>query len=260
MSTGLKLDLNKAAAGLKLNLAKKGIATPPQADVAFLLDVSGSFEDEHRDGSTNLLLSRLVPWAMVFDPDGKIDAFTFSNGPSRAHYVGEMNVENHDGFVRRQVIDCVPGWNGGTDYSYVIEKALVHYGWMPAPDGVVSAPKKSGFFGRLFGSKPTPETSAASIPVKRRSLINLITDGDNSDPDRTMQVLQASQQRSDEVYFNFIAYSNGGSQFRFLQRVADAFQNTGLVKITNLRTFCDRDDDAINNDLIGQELVDWLKK
>eukprot|EP01030_Chromulinospumella_sphaerica_P021594 gene21594-21544_t len=58
----LTLDLNKSQQALVLNLAKVGVTETPQVNVAFVMDVSGSFDDEHREGVTNDLLTRLIPW------------------------------------------------------------------------------------------------------------------------------------------------------------------------------------------------------
>ncbi|MES2943527.1 MAG: hypothetical protein V4772_11725, partial [Pseudomonadota bacterium] len=76
----LSLNLTKAEKSLKLCLQKSGLVEPPQVDLAFVLDVSGSFDDEHRAGVTDALLTRLVPWGMTFDPDRKLDVFSFSSG------------------------------------------------------------------------------------------------------------------------------------------------------------------------------------
>lgn len=248
----LVVDLNKSERALRLSLQKHGIVTPPQADLAFNLDVSGSFRDEHEDGLTQDLLSRLVPWGMVFDPDKKLDVFTFSDGREHVHHVGDITPATVDGYIQNRIIDRVPGWRGGTDYSYVLEKNLQHFGWLPKEQAV---PASRSFFG--FGrSKPAP-----AAPVeKKRSIVIHVTDGDNSDHERTEHVLAESEARGDQVYFLFIGISNQGGGFPFLKKIGDRFSNTGLVVIRDLRRWAAQDDDVINNELIGDELVQWLKK
>ncbi len=251
----LQLDPNKSADKLRLNLQKVGIVTPPVVELAFNLDVSGSFEDEHRDGVTNDLMARLVPWGLTFDPDRKLDVFTFSDGPRHVHYVGDVNPMNYENFVRKQIIRYVPGWNGGTDYSYVLERNLQHFGWA-SQAGAPEKPKS--MFGRFFGGG---KSSAPLAPVeKKRSLVIHVTDGDNSDKSRTEQVLATSVKRGDEVYFLFIGVSNQGGNFSFLQEIGDQFGNTGLVVIRDIRRFVERSDDELNEQLLGEELIDWLKK
>lgn len=124
----LTLNLQKSEQTLKLCLQKKGILTPPAIDLAILMDVSGSFEDEHVSGITTDLMARLVPWGLTFDPDRKLDVFTFSNGADRVDDVGPITETNYQGFVKNKIIRRVSGWCGGTDYSYVLEKALDSFG------------------------------------------------------------------------------------------------------------------------------------
>jgi hypothetical protein len=94
---------------------------------------------------------------------------------------------------------------------------------------------------------------------RKRSLIVFITDGDNSDKDRTRHVLQQSEGRKDEVYFLFLGVSNGGGRFEFLESIGDAFGNTGFKEIADVRKFVAQSDDEINAFLLDDELVGWLK-
>lgn len=244
----LVVNLEKATEALKLNLQKAGVNTPPELEVGFALDVSGSFEDEHRNGITNDLLTRLVPWGLAFDPDKKVDCFTFSDSAKHVVDVGPITPDNYGDFVRRNVIGRVAGWNGGTDYSYVIERMLSHFGWAEVVE-------KAGFFGRMFGQQDKIVQSGE----KRKSLVMFITDGENSDQVRTSQILRTSQARRDQVYFIFIGVSNQGTKFPFLERIGDEFDNTGFCRIGDLRRFVSLSDDELNDQLISDELIAWLK-
>ncbi|WP_321935304.1 VWA domain-containing protein [Paraburkholderia sp. J8-2] len=244
----LTLNLEKATTSLRLNLEKAGIHTPPELEVGIGLDVSQSFEDEHVDGITNTLITRLIPWALAFDPDKKIDCFTFSDGPHHVHDVGPITVENLEGFVKKQVIGRVDGWNGGTDYSHVVERYLAHFGWAQVVE-------KASFIGKLFGHKDRVISSGE----KRKSLVIVITDGDNDDKDRTIEVLRASEQRKDEVYFIFLGVSNQGTKFPFIEKLGNMFGNVGFYGVSNLREFVKLTDDEFNEALITDELIDWLK-
>ena len=240
----LTLNLQKSKAALTLLLEKIGILKMPVVDMAIALDVSGSFEDEHEDGTTTDLLTRLAPWGLSFDPDKKIDVLTFSNGQHSAHLVGALNENNYQNYVRNQIINKVPGYNGATDYSYVLERALQEFGWIA---------KKAGFLARLVGMKNEESKT------KKRSLILFITDGDNNDKDRTRDVLRESQARKDEVYFLFLGVSNGGGRFNFLEGIGVDFNNTGFREIKDVRNFVTKSDDEINSFLLDEELVNWLK-
>jgi hypothetical protein len=260
----LQLNLEKSKSALVLNLQKAGIMTPPALEVGIAMDVSYSFDDEHREGITDSLLTRLVPWGLTFDPDKKLDVFTFSDSERGVHELGSVDASNYFGYLPREFFGVdisvyprgvpsnirgrTPGYNGATDYSYVIERMLKHFGW--AGDTV----KKAGFLGGLLGQKDKTIAGA-----KKRSLVIVITDGDNADKTRTLQILEQSEKRKDEVYFLFIGVSNQGSSFPFLERIGDKFGNTGFVAISDLNRFVAQSDDELNAALLDQELLDWLK-
>jgi hypothetical protein len=246
----LTLNLEKSTQALVLNLQKAGIMTPPVLDVAFFMDVSGSFDDEHRDGITDTLLTRLTPWGLAFDPDKKMDVFTFSSGAGSVHEVGPIDARNYAGFVQNRIIEKVPGYNGGTAYSHLIERALKHFGW--AGDTV----KKAGFLGSLMGRKDQVIAGA-----KKRSLVIIATDGDNNesgDKERTLRVLRDSEARGDQVYYLFLGISNQGSTFPFLEKLGDMFSNTGYLNVKNLRRFVEQSDDELNEQLLNPELLAWF--
>lgn len=253
----MQLNLEKATTSLKLCLEKKGVTVPPVLEVAIAMDVSGSFEDEHRSGQTSDLMQRLAPWGIAFDPDKKLDVFTFSNGNAHAHYVGELTDKNYEGYVMSQIYGRVPGWNCGTDYSYVIEKVLAHNGW--EGNNPSEAPKKSGFLSRMFGGGQAPAAPAAA-PVRKRTVVFFVTDGENSDVSRTQQVLKRAEQNGYEVYVMFLGISNNNVDFRAIRSYADEFQNTGFLRIKNLKQFVAQDDDVLNEQLLVPELLEWLKK
>lgn len=246
----LTLDLNKSRQALVLNLAKAGVSEPPTVDVAFVMDVSGSFDDEHTEGVTNDLLTRLIPWAALFDPDQKMEVYTFSNGPRNVHHAADVSARNYAGYVKREIIGC-PGYRGGTDYSYVLERVLSDFGWGPA------AAQPRGFFARLLGggaSAPAPTAQP------RQTLIFFVTDGENSDKARTTALLQASQARGDGVYFHFLGVSNQSATFPYIESLGREFGNVGFTAVNQVRRWVQQPDDAINQALISDELVAWLKK
>lgn len=241
------LNLEKSVKSLTLSLEKVGIVSPPNVDVGFCLDVSGSFEDEHRDGSTNTLLTRLIPWGLVFDPDKKIEVFTFSDGEDNVCEVGSVDANNHVDFVQRKIVGKVRGWNGGTDYSYALERMLKHFGW-------INTVKKPGFFGKMFG-----KTDEVIFGEKKKSIVIFTTDGENLDQTRTTKILRESKERGDKVYFLFLGISNQGSSFSFLKSLDRQFENTGFINIKNLNDFNALTDEAINEMILSEELLAWVK-
>ena len=245
----LQLDLTKSAQTLRLSLDKAGVPPDLKAELIFDMDVSGSFEHEHEEGTTGKLIARLVPYGMVLDPDGKMDVFTFSNGPDNVHHVGTVTPEDSDDYIARNVIDRVPGWNGGTSYSYALERNLRHFGWLPPEPSVV------GFLSRFFGSAAPTEGS------KKRSLVIFVTDGENeeSDHQRTIRVLEESEARGDQVYFLFVGACEHDVDFKLLKTIADRFRNTGVVIIRDLDGFVELSDEELNAQLLGPEVIAWLK-
>lgn len=254
----LSLNLQKSQQALTLNLQKAGITTPPAVDMMFVMDVSGSFEDEHVDGITNDLLTRLVPWGLTFDPDKKLDLLVFSDGPGSVQNVGPVTESNYENFVKNKIIRKVRGWNGGTDYSYAIEESLREFGWIDNEDTKPAA-KPVGFFGKMFGKKDEALTETAK-PAARKSLVLFVTDGENSDRNRTVDILRQSEARGDGCYFLFIGVANGGGKFTFLEQLGDKFNNTGFYHINDLRSFVKMSDEQLYEELLQEELLNWMKK
>jgi hypothetical protein len=247
----LQLDLTKAARALRVSLDKAGVGADVQAELILDIDVSGSFEHEHEEGTTNKLVARLVPWGMVLDPDRAVDVFTFSHGEGSVHHVGTVTERDAGSFVLDRIVGQVPGWNGGTDYSFALERNLQHFGWLPF------ATPQQGWLSRFLGL-PAPDAPAPR--AKKRSIVIFITDGENADVARTDAILKASQDRGDEVYFLFMGACEHDVDFKFLKTVAARHANTGLVIIRDLDGFVDLSDDEMNAKLLVPELIDWLKK
>ena len=74
-------DLTKAARALRVSLDNAAVAADMQAELFIDIDVSGSFEHEHKEGPTNKRVARLLPWGMVLNLEQAVDVFTFGHGP-----------------------------------------------------------------------------------------------------------------------------------------------------------------------------------
>lgn len=247
----LQLNLQKSASALRLSLDKAGVAPDIKAELIFDMDVSGSFEHEHEEGTTGKLISRLVPYGMVLDPDGQIDVFTFSDGERNVHRVGTVTPDDSDDYIVRKVVDKVPGWKGGTTYSHVLEANLRHFGWLPQEEEGIGS-----FISRFFG-----RPAQAEYRTKKRSIVVFVTDGEAhpSDHERTIQVLEDSERRGDQVYFLFVGACEHDVDFALLKTVSERFRNTGLVIIRDLDAFVDLSDEQLNAQLLGPELLAWLR-
>lgn len=253
-----QLDLSKSAKTFRLMLDKAGVKPDVIAELIILMDVSSSFEHEHEEGTTSTLIKRLVPVSIVLDPDKMIDVISFSNGPENVTYVGTVTENDCDDFVIDYIIDAVPGWNGGTTYSYAVEEALKRFGWLECDHD--HAEGWSRFWNRLTGNQPSPHRHE-----RKRSIIFLVTDGENDpgdrwgDKQRTWQLLEESESRGDDLYVLFIGACEH-QDFEWVQKVAARFSNTGIVMATDPEQFVELPDEQLLAKLLVPELVEWLKK
>jgi hypothetical protein len=264
MSQRLSLDLNKSTSAFRLSLDKAGVAPDVRAELLVVMDISSSFEHEHEEGTTSILLERFVPLAKVLDPDGKFDLITFSDGPDSVRHLGTIDESNARNYIIDNVVERVRGWNGGTTYSYPLEEALRVFGWMEYPVGADPV-KRPRFWEMLFGMSPERKAEIEAAREKKRSIVLFVTDGENDpgetfrDKDRTRRVLRASQERGDHVYFLFIGACEH-EEFDFVEDIAKEFKNTGIVMATDPEEFANLPDEQLIAKLLDPELVAWLKR
>lgn len=263
------VPLTKSAQSFALSMEKKGVPVIPKIEMSFLIDVSGSFDDEHKSGITSKFMSRFIPWAMNFDPDQKMDVFTFSNTERNVQHVNAVTAENHEDFIRKNIVNKVVGYNGGTDYSYVIEASMREFGFLPTlTQELVTEQKveKAGFFGKMLGKKDEVKTVTSTVTKsvaseQRRALCVILTDGENFDQARTIQVLKDSQKRGDNIYFLFVGMNNDPDvKFKNIIELGDMFTNTGFTRVKNLKAFAELPDDQLNDQFLTDEFVQWIKK
>ena len=62
-----------------------------------------------------------------------------------------------------------------------------------------------------------------------------------------------------QVYFLFVGACEHDVDFGFLRHIAARFRNTGVVIIRDLDAFVELSDEQLNTQLLGSELLDWLK-
>lgn len=280
----LNLNMKKSAEALVLSLKKAGVQAIPAMDVGFALDVSGSYEDEHKDGSTQKLLNRLIPWAMVFDPDKKADVMTFSGGKYNVVNVGPVTPDTCHNLIRGKVIGG-KGWGGSTDYSYVLNAFFELFGWTPvapapavAPTqaaSVVPAPqKKKGFWAKLFGSAEDPVAVVPAVappaPVEaptdveethaaQPSIIFVNTDGENYDKAQTRAVLEKAAAEHYGAFVFFIGVSNQNPDYTFLESLNAELPNVSFVNAGILQEFIEQTDEELNKVLLTPKLLNWIK-
>ncbi|MBY3155392.1 VWA domain-containing protein [Rhizobium laguerreae] len=227
----------------------------PELEVSSALDVSGSFLEEHRAGLTSTFLTRIVPWGITFDPDGKIDVFTFSNGRANAHYVGAIDASNYENYVRDHIENKVPGWGGATDYSHVLRMILAHFGWGEREQAPAAA-TKLGFFARLFGGPKSDRDERPQDGAPRRAIVFFVTDGVGDDAAETRQVIGEAEREGYGTFFVLVGMSN--SMFPLLESLAADHGNVIFRKVEDIAAFNKMSDENLNEFFLDDKLTKWL--
>lgn len=237
--TGM-IDLKKK---VDIVLTKRNINNVT-ARVGLAIDISGSMQSLYRAGVVQAVVERILAVATRFDDNGEMDVWTFSNGFDRLNGVSERDFNN---YVTREILqnNNISKW-GGTSYSPVINDVLSTY--FPAS---FKETVKKGLFG-MFGKKETVEVSTP-LDQQEAAIIIFITDGENGDAQETIRLLE--QAHNKKIYFQFVGIGN--EAFRFLNKVADDYSNTGFLKIADIARISD---DDLYEGLITDELSTWLKQ
>lgn len=239
------VDLAKRVQTAGVVLAKKGLTAPPIMRVWMAIDISGSMDDEIRDGSVQKVMDQLQGVAGKFDDDGSIDVVKFDD---RAEYVGVCEASDYGRYVNSAGIRA----RGGTAFSPFI--TLITNKLFPAP-----APQKSGGIGGLFGLKKEAAPAPVSdVPV----LVLIITDGEpmseghyaDEQYRRIAPALQHAAQYP--IYWHFVGINNQGVEFKVLKQLADDLPNVGFIKMNGFN----KSDEELYNEVLCDELIAWVKK
>lgn len=222
----MPLSLEKKTELVTLSLAKRSVPPSIKMAVKLFLDVSGSMQDEYRDGLVQELTDRLLPIGMRFDDNQSIDCVAFG---SSAKEVAPIKVSDFGNYINRKFLPALQDssvlWSG-TSYS----RALTNL-------------KPSGFMSGLFKKSYASPTYAM-----------FVTDGDTQgDEAATQKILESLADKN--VYVQLIGLGTG-STFSWLKRWADMFDHVGFVTFPNLAI----GDEAMYNQLLTDELCTWVKE
>lgn len=239
---GINLDKKTEAAGIVLT--KRKLTNPPSCEVGVAIDISGSMQDEYRDGIVQDVAERLFALAMRFDLDKKLDVWTYDD--AEPTYVGPVVLDNIENFVKNEIINngSVKKW-GGTNYAPALRAIRDHYF-----TGTKKVTKSGGFFG-MFKKETVEETGGAAngSPV----LLFFITDGENFDHDSFEKILR--ELRTQNIYIQIVGIGN--ANLRYVNRVADAEPNVGFCQITDVRKLTD---EQMMEMVVTEEFAGWIKK
>lgn len=242
-----KVSLKKRSEAVKVSLKKSGVVKEKIIlRVAAALDRSGSMGGNFISGKVSELVDRLLPVADQFDDNGEIDMWAFN---TESVELPPATPANYGGYVEKELRGLQI--QGGTSYSPVIEDIAHHY--FGEEESTVTQ-KASGFFGKLFGkSTQTTETrpvTESDIPA----LVFFITDGANGDEGRTRQTMQ--RLKDEKVYWMMVGIGSDASEFRFIQSLAQEYENVGFIHFKSL----DLTDEQIYDSIINGELATWINK
>ena len=218
------VNLTKAEASLNrsiVNLTKKtGVDLGShRARVCVVMDRSGSMSRMYQNGDVQDVLTRLLPLALKFDDNGELEVYVFNESCDQ---VSEMNLQNHEDYVEKQILRRGLGPSSGTNYAPAIKKTMKDYN-----DG-----------------SPYP------------AFVIFITDGANFDRDETDRAIRKSSKH--KIFYQFVGIGKFES-FDYLQKLDDldgrAVDNTAFIKVED---FSRMDDDQLYDKLLEQ-YPQWLK-
>ena len=107
----------------QLSLEKKCL-TDVQAQVALVLDASGSMSQLYSRGEVQKVLDRILPLAIHFDDDGCLDSWAFASKPKQLETV---SARNYMGYIARNDIMGIRGIGYGNNEPLVIEDIVKYY-------------------------------------------------------------------------------------------------------------------------------------
>lgn len=224
----MNISLEKKSEQVGIILTKKGINTAPTMRVGLAVDISGSMSHLKRSGALQRAFDQMMGVAVTFDDNGELDVFRFNHD---CKYVGTANDANFSTYVADNI-----NIDGGTAYEPIAREAEKFF---------FEKKTSGGFFG--FGKKTVVENDS---PV----LMLVLTDGEPSDANATLRKLTEMQNRN--IYWHFVGIGGDRRSFPTIARLADALPNVGEVYLPKL----DMADDEIYQQLICDELVDWVKR
>ena len=229
-------------------LQKQGIHERIPAQVGINIDVSGSMEALFKTGAVQSAIERILPVALYFDDDGRVDAWVFSDGDRMAS-ITPVTAKNYDGYVDREILgnrDLAGIIGGRTDYGPVLRSNLMTY-------GLIEERSPGGLLGMIFGVKR--ETYGEETRSGTPAINYFLTDGENYDHEAAWQILSEAEHAESQIYYVMVGI--GDQNFRFLREAARAFLNVGFVSVRDLGEFVGSDD--AYEKLLPDELCTWLK-
>ena len=215
-----KVNLSKEERVNRVNLRKQevgkicagvGALNGVKARVALVLDYSGSMRHYYQDGTVQEIIEQMLPLAMQFDDDGNMETWIFDDG---FHRLADINMNNFYGYVANEINYSM----GCTCYAPVMRDIRKRY--------------------------------MEEQPAKIADYVIFITDGDNSDKEKTTEFMKKVS--NEPIFWQFVGVGN--TSFSYLEALDDMtgryVDNADFFKVNN-------PSDITYNQLLN-EFPSWL--
>ncbi|MDD3306535.1 MAG: VWA domain-containing protein [Acetobacterium sp.] len=107
---------------LKVSLEKYKL-TETVAQVALLIDISGSMKRTFKNGTVQSVIDKMVPLAMQFDDDGEFEMWYFGKTSKR---MPSINISNYSS-ATQDWLKLIKTYGGGTNLAPAIEEVINEY-------------------------------------------------------------------------------------------------------------------------------------
>lgn len=190
------------------------------ARVALAMDYSGSMSELYYSGDVQDVITRLLPIALKFDDNGELESWLFS---TQCDGLPAVNINNYKNYVDKVMLKSRMSM-GGTRYAPVLEEIVKYY----------------------------KDKHPSDIPA----FVMFITDGENSDPRDTENVIRELSNYN--MFVQFVGI--GDENFNFLKKLDDLSgrktDNTGFIRVKDMSKMTDEE---LYTEMLRQ-YKDWLNK
>lgn len=224
----MSVSLEKKVEMVNVVLAKRKVPAAFKLQVKTAIDISGSMTGMFDSGAVQKLVDRLLAVAVRFDDNQSIESYAFGSGAVQLSDIKpEMFGSYVDSVFLPEATQSGHLWSG-TSYDRALRLIM--------KDGAGAG----GFFG--FGKKKKPEPT----------YLLFVTDGDTANEAESEKLLADFEQQN--TYVQLIGIGHG-SEFRFLNRMADKYDHVGFVTFPNLDRVTD---EQMYDQLLSDELATWI--
>lgn len=233
------------------------------AQVGAAFDISGSAQQLYTKGIMQRAVNRCFAVAVEFDDNATLDSWAFHDGVLELEPVVESMFGN---YTTKHITQRPDFHYGGTSFAPVLQSIAENY----YPNGGVDRVKvadevveQPGFFGKLFGRKPTVVQSAVyedrvkpgstGLKLKDPAYIMLLTDGENGDTTATERFFE--KYKNHQMYFQFVGMRSGSrANFGFIQAMAEKFPNVGFYDADMIDELSNAD---LYENLLSKKFINW---